>query len=322
MNKSLIEKLSIISQEELRILDGVHMVDKDLYAHSSSFVIDCNLLLNKGELIYIRLNTRFIHFPEHKHNYVEVVYMVQGTTTHIVNGDTIILEEGELLFLNQNSIHENLPAERDDIAVNFVILPEFFDKAFKMLNMESNFLKDFLQTCLNRKNGEAQYLHFKVNKIQPIRNLAENMIWSLVNNQLSQHSIIQTTMGLLLLELSNYMELVDMKDEDYDNKLLFKILNYIEKNYSTAALQDLADEYNCKLYWLSKEIKKLTGKTFKQLLQEKRINQSCYYLENTNIPITEISNLVGYSNTSYFYRIFNNTFSISPKEYRQAHNCK
>ncbi len=322
MQETLIEKLSVISYEEQKILDGEQNVDKELYAQSSEFVVDGRLLLKNGELIHIRTNTRFIHFPKHRHNYVEVIYMVQGATTHIVDGEQILLNEGEFLFLNQNSTHENLPAKKNDIAVNFVILPEFFDKSFSILINENSFIKDFLISCLNPKNQKAQFLHFKVSEIQPVRNLAENLIWSFINGQLMQHSIIQTTMGLLLLELSNYMDLVTIKKDDYDNKLLLKVLNYIEKNYSTASLQDLAKEYNYQVYWFSKEIKKLTGKTFIELLQEKRLNQSCYYLENTSMPIEAIGNLVGYSNISYFYRIFKDTFSMSPREYRLSITSK
>ena len=56
--------------------------------------------------------------------------MCQGTTTHILNGSKVILEAGDLLFLNQNAEQEILPAGEQDIAVNFIVLPEFFDTAF------------------------------------------------------------------------------------------------------------------------------------------------------------------------------------------------
>ena len=52
--------------------------------------------------------------------------MCQGTTTHILNGSRVVLEEGDLLFLNQNVEQEILPAGEQDIAVNFIVLPEFF----------------------------------------------------------------------------------------------------------------------------------------------------------------------------------------------------
>ena len=84
-------------------------------------VIDSKKLLQKGKLIQVRPHTRFVHFPKHTHNYIEVIYMCQGRTTHIINGTEVILEAGDLLFLNQNAVQEILPAGRDDIAVNFIV---------------------------------------------------------------------------------------------------------------------------------------------------------------------------------------------------------
>ena len=78
----------------------------------------------------MRPHTRFVNFPKHKHNYVEVIYMCQGTTTHILNGSKVILEAGDLLFLNQNAEQEILPAGEQDIAVNFIVLPEFLTRHF------------------------------------------------------------------------------------------------------------------------------------------------------------------------------------------------
>ena len=52
--------------------------------------------------------------------------MCRGCTTHIINnGDRVTLETGDLLFMNQHCSHEVLPAGKDDIGINFIILPEF-----------------------------------------------------------------------------------------------------------------------------------------------------------------------------------------------------
>ena len=99
-------------------------------------IVDCDKLLQKGKLIQVRPHTRFVHFPEHRHNYIEVIYMCQGTTIHIINGNRILLKTGELLFLNQNAVQEILPAGKEDIAVNFIVLPEFFDTAFSMISVK------------------------------------------------------------------------------------------------------------------------------------------------------------------------------------------
>ena len=43
----------------------------------------------KGKLIAIRPHTRFIAFPEHTHDYVEMIYMCVGETRHTVNGNAV-----------------------------------------------------------------------------------------------------------------------------------------------------------------------------------------------------------------------------------------
>ena len=133
MNQELIQSLSVITEEEQKILAGSADIDRTLYMDREDMVIDSDKLLEAGQLITIRPHTRFVHFPEHTHNYVEVIYMCRGETIHVVDGRELKLKEGELLFLNQHAVQEIQPAGQDDIAVNFIILPEFFDTAFRMI---------------------------------------------------------------------------------------------------------------------------------------------------------------------------------------------
>lgn len=100
MHQEIIEQLSVITDEEKQILDGKKDIDKAIYTEKNELVIDCEKLLQKGKLIQVRPHTRFVHFPKHRHNYVEVIYMCRGITTHIVNGDRVVLRQGDLLFLN------------------------------------------------------------------------------------------------------------------------------------------------------------------------------------------------------------------------------
>ena len=69
---------------------------------------------------------------------------MQGRDHHVVDGRELKLKEGELLFLNQHAVQEIQPAGQDDIAVNFIILPEFFDTAFRMMGEEEKSAAGFL----------------------------------------------------------------------------------------------------------------------------------------------------------------------------------
>lgn len=316
MNQEIIKRLAMITEEEQEILDGRVGINKKIYTEKEELVIDCKKLIQKGKLIQVRPHTRFVHFPKHRHNYVEIISMCQGSTTHMVNGNKVVLEEGDLLFLNPNAEHEVLPAGKDDIAINFIVIPEFFDKTFEMLGGDENLLRDFLLGSLCRDERSASYLYFHVADILPVQNLVENMIWSLLHNHSNKRSTNQITMGLLILQLLNYMDKIQVGENQFYQEFIVSVLNYIEGHYKEGSLSELADLMGYDIYWLSREIKKRTGKTYKDLMQAKRMNQAAYMLANSQLPVSEIVDMVGYDNSSYFYRKFKERYGMSPKEYR------
>ncbi|MDF2542468.1 MAG: hypothetical protein K0S47_2186 [Herbinix sp.] len=320
MNTDILNRLKVITPEEQDILNGNIHINKDIYMSPTSNIIDNKKLLEQNKLIQVRPHTRFIHFPEHKHNYVEVVYMCKGHTLHIINGEKVELQEGEMLFLSQDASQEILPAEMNDIAVNFIILPEFFDRTLLMVGKEENQLRDFIVGCLrNEENHTTSYLHFKVSEVLPIQNLLENLIWSILYDQQNDRSIQQVTMGLLFLLLMNHIDKVSVGNNQYEQKLTMQLLRFIEENYKDGKLSDLAEDLHCDLYWLSRMVKRLTGKTYTELVQNKRLNQAAFLLSTTRLTVADISLAVGYDNVSYFHRIFQRRFHASPKEYR---SCK
>ena len=255
MNREILDRLSVITEEEQEILSGRQGIDPTRYTEKKELVIDSGKMLEHGKLIRIRPHTRFVHFPKHRHNYVEVIYMCQGQTTHIIDGNQVVLQAGELLFLNQNAIQE-------------------------------------------------------------IQNLVENMVWTLLNNQPNKRSINQVTMGLLFLHLMHHTDRIRSASSSFDQQLIFQVLKFIDENYRDGQLTDLAAQLGYEIPWLSRAIKRLLGRTYKELLQIKRLNQAAFLLQSTRLPITDICAAVGYDNTSYFHRIFREYYHMSPKEYR------
>ena len=312
IKQEILEKLLPITDEERAILNGKG-IDKSIYTTHGGNIIRYKKLLADSKLIHARVHTRFVHFPEHTHDFIEAVHMCSGQTTHIINGKRLVLKEGELLLLGQNARQEILPAGEKDIAVNFIIQPSFFDKTLEMLGAEETPIKNFLLSALF--DGENQsYLHFKVSGVLPVQNLIENLIWTLINNTTNKRNINQITMGLLFMQLLNHTD--KLSYESREDKAIIDIFRYIEGNYKNGSLTEAAELLHYDFYWLSHEIKNRTGKTYTEHLQEKRLSQAAFLLKNTSLSVEEIAIAVGYENKSYFHRIFSKKYGATPKKYK------
>lgn len=311
INEDILAKLSPISDEERAILSGGG-VDKSLYTTGDA-VIRHKKLLSDGELIRTRVHTRFAHFPPHTHDYIEGVYMCRGQTEHIVGGRKILLKEGELLFLGQSVVQEILPAGEGDVAVNFIIRPEFFSKTLEVMGAEDSPIKSFLLRTLFEGQNQG-YLHFEVAGVLPVQNLVENLIWTLTSPTCNGKNTNEITMALLFMELLNHTDrLAYVVRED---RAVMQIFDYIEKNYRNGTLREAASLLHYDFYWLSREIKNRTGKTYTEHLQQIRLARAAHLLKSTSLSVEEVALAVGYENKSYFHRIFAARFGVSPKKYR------
>ena len=316
MNDTIIEKLSVITDEERRILEGGTAIDRSLYMDGSRDVISGDKLLPPGKVITIRPHTRFIDFPEHTHDYVEMVYMCRGETRHTVNGTDILLKEGELLMLGQNARQSIRAASERDIAANFIVRPEFFAGTLQYLGEEETPLRKFIIACLTGEN-ETGFLLFHVAGILPIQNLIENLLYTLIEEIPNKRGIQQMTMGLLFSQLMNHTEALEFQSEEQN--VIMTVLRYAEEHYRDGSLAEIADTLGYEMTSLSRLIKQKTGRNYTDLIQEKRMSQAAWLLRNTDMRVDDIGISVGYENISYFHRLFAKTYGTSPKKYR---DCK
>jgi YesN/AraC family two-component response regulator len=316
MLKEIHDKLMELTDEESRIISGENSVNKSIYTDEGKFVIDSNKLLPSGELINIRKHTRFINFPSHKHNYIEFNYVYQGKLTQIIDNKEITLQKGELIFLNQYITHEIKASKKEDIIINFIIRPEFFDYIITLLGNE-NIISKFLLTTLYTNYDEGEYLYFKVSERKDIQDLLERIIIEIYTSSIMKKATIKLLVGLLLVELiKNSQDIEAYSVDNYEKLLIIQSLKYIDEFYDKGTLLELSEKLKQPDYKLSKLIKKHTKMTFKELLQEKKLSKAIELIKLTNYSIVEIIDLVGYENPTYFYKIFKNKFGMTPRDYK------
>ena len=313
MRQQLIRQLFSITPEEQALLDGGSL-DMGRYNRTGSSVMDPGTLIPDGRLFGIRPHTRFVSFPPHTHNYVEMVYQIQGHSVHHMEpGAALTLSPGQLLLLGRGSSHSIDRCGLEDLAVNFILIPQFFDNAAVRVAQDSA-LFSFLTGNLQRSPSRSSYLLFDISGVTQAENLLENLVASALEQ--GSQMLQQLTLELLLLHLSKLSKrLVIHSRHDRDQAMVMEVLSLVEQSRS-CTLSQLALGFGVSDSYLSRIIHRRTGCTFTQLLHSARFTRAAALLRDTKLSITDISAAVGYDNTSFFYRQFAQRYGCTPKEYR------
>ena len=223
-----------------------------------------------------------------------------------------MLEKGKLMSIRPHTRFAPFPRHSH----NYVEIM-YMCRGKTVHRIDGDVLSRFLLGELYTGGAAVSYLHFRVREVLPVQNLVENMVWTLVNRQPGARRINQVTMGLLLLQLMHYTECIDMsRNGSVRSPMVEAALREIEENYRAASLTDVAAAFHVGLPYLSAEVKRATGSTFKELLLHKRLDKAARLLRETRLTIQEVCAAVGYDNTSYFHRVFRRRYGKSPKEYR------
>ncbi len=321
MIPELLEELKQITELEEKILNSPQPVMSHFVDAKNPDMIARDKVIGTDKLIAPLMQPRFVEFPMHGHEYMDMIYMYDGKTMHVMeDGTNIHLEKDDLLLLSPKARHACSSTGYDDIALHFLILPEFLQGPLEMLKTET-VLRRFLINAANASDTSEAYLHYHLQDIPEAKNLLENMILTLRHNLPNHQDILQYTAGLLFLVLLERTDKIILgTPTSYEYEIVANALSYITENYATASLESFASLINEPPYYVSRLIRKYSPYTFTEHLQKKRLLRAAFLLTNSSQSVEEIIAEVGYDNSSYFHRLFKEMYGTTPKKYRTRHS--
>ena len=206
-----------------------------------------------------------------------------------IEGKELVLHKGDVLMLNQQVVHSIKRADYQDIGINFIALPEFFEIPLSMLG-EENVLARFVTGVFRQKDPVSHYLLFRLQENEQVENLMENMVESMLHGYADEDIINQYSMGIVFLYLLKHLEnLSHNSSMDYKETVVQAVLGYINSDCKNASLTRIAEETHQSMTTLSKLIKEKTGYNFQELLQRKRFQMTVLLLCDTKLSIEEIA---------------------------------
>lgn len=252
-------------------------------------------------------------FP-HSHDFFEFNFVCRGCCHNNVNGKELLLGTSDLLLMNPHAVHSCWVDDTSSQVVNFLILPEMIESIFVNLMSANDPITQFFLDSLYGQSKMPDYILFRIN------DTVMDLFWNIIDEFLQHRPLFQQVILSNILWL--FAELLRLnpiaqKPVQKESPLLTEILSYIKANYATVSLQKLSETFHYSPVYISRFVKKETGKSFSRVLTEQRLSRACNYLKNSTISAETISELIGYKDVSYFYKIFKQEYHMNPSEYRK-----
>lgn len=326
MKRELIDRLSDITNEEMSVLSDSYSLSSDA---EPAFA---NMALRRRDYIWnvigtrqpvtVKPHTRFVDIPVHSHTYVEMMYVCDGSITHFIDGQTIVLHSGELLLMNRHAKHSVSASGRRDIGINFLISNDFMRQSVGKFR-SSPPLSDFAENNIS-DGGRSRWLIFRVVGNQSVGNLIENLISSSLFEKNVPQIILSDTLSLIFRYLEMYPEMLvgSTSHGSGGDPEKAAVTDYIQTNYRTASLTELSERLGMTPQYVSKLIVRLFGATFSELVREKRFSEAEQLLMTSDMPVTRIAEAIGYENNSFFHKRFREQYGVTPAKWKRDNRIK
>ncbi|WP_069986806.1 AraC family transcriptional regulator [Massilioclostridium coli] len=255
----------------------------------------------------------------HNHNFFELFYVYKGSCLNILPEKEMVLSEGDFMLLNPNALHSPFTPSDENTIINIIIKPSVFEDVMLSLIADNKLFSNFFVNYLYHINMTSNYLYFPKDDEYPTKFIVDMLIKEYISHDICCTSVMQAILVKLFATLSrSYRKLnQEILDDTPKSQLVVDIIAYINQNISNVSLKSLSEQFQYSTSYISKIITNYTGKNFSDIVHFLRLNQSKKYLENKNLTINEITQMVGFSDANYFYKVFKARFHMSPSEYRK-----
>lgn len=198
------------------------------------------------------------------------------------------------------------------IIIGVLMKKELFFRSFlPVLSADTALFRFFLEPRTNQFSHE--FLHLKFEKRSPLRSLLEMMVQEYACPKEDTQAILKPLVMAALMHIARQYRA--QKPTDESGRLSQQIVRYMGEHTEAVTLKDIAAHFAYHPNYVSGLLRRELGKTFSEILLELRMERAVMLLTGTDLPIEETAYMLGYSNSSNFYKAFREYYHCSPREY-------
>ncbi len=241
------------------------------------------------------------HSVPHTHNHTELFFIIDGKGQFLIEDQVFPVDVNNLVIINPNILHteDSLNAQ----PLEYIVLGI-----------------DGIELA-NRENSNGQFCILDHFESVEISGCLRNILREMEQKNTGYEDICQAYMEILIIRLMRSTSLAVPAEPQVisGNRQCAAVKRYIDLHFKEPlTLEQLAEDAHMNKYYLSHAFKREYGVSPINYMISRRIEESKYLLAETDLSLSQIAQLLGFSSLSYFSQVFRRTQHSSPMEYRQS----
>lgn len=255
----------------------------------------------------------------HWHNSLELIKVLDGQMCCHVDGKDFLMSKGDFCFINCGRLHRVSGSENKDIP--YCVRKVFIFDPKTMIKNEEIY-KKYIQPMIE----DPAFSHISFHENNPLSveifalvdEIEKNMKNKTVAYELEVSALIHMIFRRLYLAYSTYRSSQKERANNIDQQIQRAMTFYVYEHYNQRiTLDDIAKAGSVSRSKCSKLFQQFTGRSPIDFVNSYRLEISSELLQTTKKSITSISEACGFSQQSYYNRLFLREFGCTPKAYRQ-----
>jgi AraC-like DNA-binding protein len=250
----------------------------------------------------------------HRHDYYTVLFIEKAIGRHIVDYQTYDFQESEVHFVSPGQVHQVALTAKPKGWV-FTFSRDFL--------FENNISESFITNIsLFRFFGESPPLTIDVTTFERLQRIVQEMQSCLPMELNYRIRALGALLQLFLIYCNNSSTInpTQLDEENAGICLLRDFKSLVETNFETwHKVNEYAAQIHISPKHLSQTVKNLTGKSAKEIIQDRLLLEAKRLLLHTDLSIKEVGFKLGFEEPLHFSSFFKKQAGVSPTKFRTDH---
>lgn len=245
------------------------------------------------------------HSTPHVHNYTELFYIIGGQGQFQIEDDLFPVSANQLIIINPNITHTEVSYDAHPM--------EYIVVGIEGLQLSPN------------KNNNGRFCVFSYPSSDTPLECMKNILHEMQNREPQYQAVCQAYMEILVVQLMRdaSFSIKPAPSNSLSNRQCSMIHRYIENHYKERLTLDLlAEEAKVNKFYLAHIFKETYGISPINFMISCRIQEAKRLLTETDLSLSQISSVLGFSSPSYFSQSFHKIEGTSPAEYRREYQYR